>query len=108
MSSSTNFRIWCIGCPKVLPLHYYPPLYHHHFPTQAIAGDPWLTTMWVLSSPFARLVTLLDDLKKMLEPALNGMKRFFLDVQKRVCGGYSEKIERIKTLMIVAVQRDHV
>lgn len=52
---------------KVLPLTISPTV-PPSLSDAAIAGDPWLTTMWVLSSPFARLVTLLDDLKRCWSP----------------------------------------
>lgn len=58
-----------------------------------------------LSSPFARLTTLLEGLKEKLEPA---MKRILWPFNKEGVEETVKKIERIKTLMIIAVQRDHV
>ncbi len=73
-----------------------------------LANDPWLATMQKLSAPFARLTELLNDLQKELEPALSGMKRLLWKFEKESMEDALKEIERIKSLMIVAVQRDHV
>ncbi|PBK85064.1 hypothetical protein ARMGADRAFT_1087743 [Armillaria gallica] len=70
---------------------------------KAIASNPWLTTMQELPSPLAQLMTLLDDLKKKLGPALNGMKRLLWLIKKESLEDTLKKIERIKFLIIVAV-----
>ncbi|PBK81206.1 hypothetical protein ARMGADRAFT_812790, partial [Armillaria gallica] len=74
----------------------------------ALADDPWLATMQTLSKPFARLTVLLNDLQKELEPASSGKKRFLWKFEKENVEDALKEIERIKSLMVVAVQRDHV
>ncbi|PBK98357.1 hypothetical protein ARMGADRAFT_1161765 [Armillaria gallica] len=80
---------------KVIPLTISPTV-PPSLSDAAIAGDLWLTMMWVLSSPFAWLVTLLGDLKRKLEPALNSMKLFLWTFKKECVEDTLKKIERIK------------
>ncbi|KAK0216580.1 hypothetical protein EDD85DRAFT_436907 [Armillaria nabsnona] len=75
---------------------------------KATDDDPWLATMQELSGPFARLEMLLDGLKNELELASSGMKRLLWKFKKESVEDALKKIERIKSLVIVAVQRDHV
>ncbi len=90
---------------KVLPLTPTVSL-----PRLTLADDPWLATMQKLSAPFARLTELLNELQKELEPASSGMKlkRLLWKFDKESVEDALKEIERIKSLMIVAVQRDHV
>ncbi|KAK0219365.1 hypothetical protein EDD85DRAFT_961104 [Armillaria nabsnona] len=77
----------------------------------AAAGDPWLATVQRLSDPFVQLGVLLNDLKKKLEPASDGMgkmkQRLSWKFSKESVEDALRKIERIKTLVIIAVQHDH-
>ncbi len=75
---------------------------------KATEDDPWLVTMQTLSGPFARLEMTLDDLKNELELTSSGMKRLLWKFKKESVQDALKKIERIKSLVIVAVQRDHV
>ena len=75
---------------------------------KATEDDPWLVTMQTLSGPFARLEMTLDDLKNELELTSSGMKRLLWKFKKESVEDALKEIERIKSLMIVAVQRDHV
>ncbi|SJL14212.1 uncharacterized protein ARMOST_17667 [Armillaria ostoyae] len=94
-------------------------------------NDPWLATMQRLSDPVAQLTALLKDLKKEFKLAPNGtpekvIKPGINKAKSRLLGKVTEathrlswkfkkesvedalkKIERIKSLMIVAVQYDH-
>ncbi|KAK0438147.1 uncharacterized protein EV420DRAFT_1280221 [Desarmillaria tabescens] len=78
----------------------------------ADANDPWLATAQRLSSPFMQLDILLKNLKKKLEPASDGMgkmkQRLLWKFTKESVEDALKKIERIKSLVIVAVQHDHV
>ncbi|KAK0430759.1 hypothetical protein EV421DRAFT_241470 [Armillaria borealis] len=93
--------------------------------------DLWLVTMQRLSGPIVQLIALLDDLtkefelapsgttEKATEPGTEKVKSRLLEkvkaVKHRLLWKFKkesvedalEKIERIKSLMIVAVQRDH-
>ncbi|KAK0438156.1 uncharacterized protein EV420DRAFT_1316688 [Desarmillaria tabescens] len=77
----------------------------------ADADDPWLVTAQRLSGPFMQLDVLLKDLKKKLEPASDGMgkvkRRLLWKFTKESVEDVLKKIERIKSLVIVAVQHDH-
>ncbi|KAK0432044.1 hypothetical protein EV421DRAFT_1911347 [Armillaria borealis] len=77
----------------------------------AAAGDPWLATVQRLSDPFVQLGVLLNDLKKKLEPASDGMgkmkQRLLWKFSKESVEDALKKIERIKSLVIIAVQHDH-
>ncbi|SJL14339.1 uncharacterized protein ARMOST_17795 [Armillaria ostoyae] len=77
----------------------------------ADADDPWLATTQRLSGPFVQLGLLLQDLKKKLEPASDGIgkmkQRLLWRFSKENVEDALKKIERIKTLVIVAVQHDH-
>ncbi|PBK85135.1 hypothetical protein ARMGADRAFT_1018177 [Armillaria gallica] len=73
----------------------------------ALADDPWLATMQTLSKPFARLTVLLNDLQKELGPASSGMKRLLWKFEKESVEDALKEIERIKSLMVVAAQRDN-
>ncbi|SJL14313.1 uncharacterized protein ARMOST_17769 [Armillaria ostoyae] len=94
-------------------------------------NDLWLVTMQRLSGPIVQLTALLDDLtkefelapsgttEKVTEPGTEKVKSGLLEkvkvVKHRLLWKFKkesvedalEKIERIKSLMIVAVQRDH-
>ncbi|KAK0439023.1 uncharacterized protein EV420DRAFT_1486485 [Desarmillaria tabescens] len=76
------------------------------------AGDPWLVMVQRLSGPFMQLDVLLKDIKKKLEPASDGMgkmkQRLLWKFSKESIEDALERIERIKSLMIVAIQQDHV
>ncbi|KAK0438883.1 uncharacterized protein EV420DRAFT_1227431, partial [Desarmillaria tabescens] len=71
------------------------------------AGDPWLAMVQRLSGPFMQLDVLLKDIKKKLEPASDGMgkmkQRLLWKFSKESIEDALERIERIKSLMIVAV-----
>lgn len=77
----------------------------------ATAGDPWLGTVQRLSDPLVQLGALLNDLKKKLEPASDGMgkmkQRLLWKFSKESVEDALKKIERIKSLVIIAVQHDH-
>ncbi|PBK81229.1 hypothetical protein ARMGADRAFT_813254 [Armillaria gallica] len=77
----------------------------------ADANDPWLATAQRLSGPFAQLDVLLKGLKKTLEPASDGIgkmkQRLLWKFSKESVEDALKKIERIKSLIIVAVQLDH-
>ncbi|SJL14240.1 uncharacterized protein ARMOST_17696 [Armillaria ostoyae] len=94
-------------------------------------NDPWLVTMQRLSVPVEQLTALLKDLKKEFKLAPSGMTEKVIKpstnkVKSRLLGMVKEvkhrllwkfkkesvenalkKIERIKSLMIIAVQHDH-
>ncbi len=101
----------------------------------AESNDLWLVMMEQLSGPVMRLTMLLNDLTKEFELALSGtyrtMEKATEPGTEKVKGGLSEKVkavkhrllwkfkkesvedalkkmERIKSLMIVAVQHDHL
>ncbi|PBK87745.1 hypothetical protein ARMGADRAFT_938576 [Armillaria gallica] len=76
------------------------------------ADDPWLATVQRLSGPFAQLDVLLKGLKKKLKPASDGIgktkQRLLWKFSKESVEDALKKIERIKSLVIVAFQHDHV
>ncbi len=102
------------------------------FTDAAQPNDPWLVTMERLSGPVVQLTALLKDLRKEFKLAPNGtpekvIKPGMTKAKSRLLGKVTEathrvlwkfkkesvedalkKIERIKSLMIVAVQRDHL
>ncbi len=95
-------------------------------------NDPWLVTVQRLSGPVVQLTALLEDLKKefklapsgttekVIKPGTSKVKSQLLGKVKEVKHRLSwkfkkesvedalKKIERIKSLMIVAVQHDHL
>ncbi len=90
-------------------------------------NDPWLVTIQRLSSPVVQLTALLKDLEKefkltetVVKPGTNKMKSQLLGITKvmkcRVLWKFKKenvedvlkKIERIKSLMIIAGQHDHL
>ncbi len=77
----------------------------------ADADNPWLATAQRLSGPFAQLDVLLKGLKKKLKPASDGIgkmkQRLLWKFSKESIEDALKKIERIKSLVIVAVQHDH-
>ncbi|KAK0219097.1 hypothetical protein IW262DRAFT_1462723 [Armillaria fumosa] len=77
----------------------------------AAAGDPWLVTVQRLSDPFVQLGVLLNDLEKKLEPASDGMgktkQRLLWKFSKETVEDTLKKIERVKSLVVIAVQHDH-
>ncbi|KAK0435972.1 hypothetical protein EV421DRAFT_1908255 [Armillaria borealis] len=101
------------------------------FTETAQPNDPWLATMQRLSGPVVQLTALLEDLKKefkltpsdttekVIKPDTNKVKSRLLgkveEVKSRLSWTFRKesvedalkKIERIKSLMIVAVQHDH-
>ncbi|SJL10212.1 uncharacterized protein ARMOST_13596 [Armillaria ostoyae] len=73
-----------------------------------LTDDPWLATMQKLSERFAWLMELLNNLQKELGPASSGMKRLLWKFKRESVEDALKEIEQIKSLMIIAVQRDHV
>ncbi|KAK0435988.1 hypothetical protein EV421DRAFT_1146278 [Armillaria borealis] len=103
------------------------------FTDTAQPNDPWLLTMQKLSGPVVQLTALLEDLQKelkfartrhtmekVIKPGTNKVKSRLLGITKELKRRVSwkfkkenvedvlKKIERIKSLMIVAAQHDHL
>ncbi|KAK0184895.1 hypothetical protein F5146DRAFT_1006310 [Armillaria mellea] len=84
----------------------------HRLTQTAAADDPWLETVQRLSGPFAQLDELLKSVKTKLEPAPDGplgkmKQRLLWKFSKESVEDSLKKIERIKSLVLVAVQHDH-
>ncbi|KAK0432022.1 hypothetical protein EV421DRAFT_1851169 [Armillaria borealis] len=84
----------------------------HRLTQTAAADDPWLQTVQRLSGPFAQLDELLKSVKTKLEPAPDGpmgrmRQRLLWKFSKESAEDSLKKIERIKSLVLVAVQHDH-
>ncbi|KAK0438134.1 uncharacterized protein EV420DRAFT_1651578 [Desarmillaria tabescens] len=84
----------------------------HRLTQTAAADDPWLETVQRLSGPFAQLDELLKSVKTKLEPASDGplgkmKQRLLWKFSKESVEEALKKIERIKSLVMVAVQHDH-
>ncbi len=79
--------------------------------------DEWLATVRALDvpdGPFRQLNSLLEDLKRKLAP--EGHRTFTTRLAERIMWKFSKedvkdmlkKVERVKSLVMVAVQQDHV
>ncbi|SJL14259.1 uncharacterized protein ARMOST_17715 [Armillaria ostoyae] len=84
----------------------------HRLTQTAAADDPWLETVQRLSGPFAQLDELLKSVKTKLEHAPDGpmgkmRQRLLWKFSKESAEDSLKKIERIKSLVLVAVQHDH-
>ena len=70
--------------------------------------DPWFTGLHSLGGPLTEFKSAMEDIANQLTPATSLKKVLKWTIDKKEIDAILSKIERLKTLVVLALQKDHL